>query len=218
MEAKRTGPLPGSFETELGPLVDRVASAAGARLDDRERKAVLVWLDRLEQWNARIDLTAARSRLELVDIMLADALILSAHVARGARVIDVGAGSGAPGLALALLRSDLRLTLVEPRTKRASFLRTAAGSAGRSDVVIERARGQALAGRRAWAVAVSRATLPAQEWLELGVSLVSPGGCVWVLLAKDPPPKDARATLERDYAYTWPLTGAERRGLVYRVG
>ena len=36
------------------------------------------------EWNARIDLTAARSDEELVDLMLADALILAARVPAGA--------------------------------------------------------------------------------------------------------------------------------------
>ena len=69
------------------------------------------------------------------------------------------------------------------------------GSLNRADVTIERARGEALAGRRAWDVAVSRATLAPADWLEAGTTLAAPGGTVWVLLAKDSPPAHPRATL-----------------------
>ena len=62
--------------------------------------------------------------------MLADALRPRAAHPRGARVVDVGTGAGAPGLALALLRPDLRVTLVEPLGKRAAFLRTVLGAVG----------------------------------------------------------------------------------------
>ncbi len=207
-----------SMTAKLGALVSRAAEALGrAPLDAPTRDAIVLWLERLEEWNARIDLTAARSREELVDLMLADGLVLAPRIPPGGRVIDVGTGAGAPGLALALLRSDLRVTLVEPLAKRTSFLRTVLGALGRADVAIERARGEALAGRRAWDVAISRATLAPAPWLDMGASLAAPGGAVWVLLAKDGPPAHPRAALEDDYSYTWPLTGAERRAVSYRV-
>ncbi len=202
---------------KLGPLVSQAAAALGAPLAGTAHGAIVSWLERLEEWNARIDLTAARSREELVDLMLADALVLAQRVPEGARVIDVGTGAGAPGLALALLRDDLRVTLVEPLAKRTAFLRTALGATGRTDVTLERARAEALAGRRAWDVAVSRATLAPGAWLDVGTSLAAPGGAVWVLLAKDDPPAHPRAALEGDHGYTWPLTGARRRAVTYRV-
>ena len=192
----------------LGPRIDRAAAAFGVTLDDRACEQLAVWLERLQEWNARIDLTAARSDDELVDLMLADALFLLPRLHAGARVVDVGTGAGAPGLALALLRPDLRVTLIEPQGKRAAFLRTVVGEVGRADVVIERVRGEALEGRRAWDVAVSRATLAPTAWLDLAVTLSAPGGSVWVLLAKDAAPAHPRATVEEDLAYTWPLTAA----------
>jgi 16S rRNA (guanine527-N7)-methyltransferase len=202
---------------QLESLVDRAATALGASVDATGRAGVLAWLERLQEWNARIDLTAARSPEELVDLMLADALVLSGQLPEGSRVVDVGTGAGAPGLALALLRPDLKVTLVEPLGKRAAFLRTALGAASRADVCIERARGESLAGRRAWDIAVSRATLAPTEWLDLAVTLAAPGGSVWVLLARDEAPVHARATVEQDLAYIWPLTGASRRAVRYLI-
>jgi 16S rRNA (guanine527-N7)-methyltransferase len=202
---------------KLGPLVAQAAAALGSPLADATQGALVQWLERLEEWNARIDLTAARSREELVDLMVADALVLAPRLPRGARVVDVGTGAGAPGLALALVRDDLRVTLVEPLAKRTAFLRTALGAVGRADVRLERARSEALAGRRAWDAAVSRATLAPAIWLDVGASLAAPGGTVWVLLARDDPPAHPRVALEEDHRYTWPLTGAERRAVCYRV-
>jgi 16S rRNA (guanine527-N7)-methyltransferase len=199
------------------PRVDRAARALGATLSTAVQASVETWLARLQDWNARMDLTAARGPDELVDLMLADALVLASHLPQDARIIDVGTGAGAPGLALALLRPDLRVTLVEPLGKRASFLRTVIGTAGRADILVERVRGEALAGRRAWDVAVSRATLSPAAWVDLASTLVPAGGHVWVLLARDRPPSHPRLTLERDETYAWPLTGAERRAARYRV-
>ncbi|MDP9149417.1 MAG: class I SAM-dependent methyltransferase [Myxococcota bacterium] len=202
---------------KLDALVERAAAAHGTKVGPEALVHIGGWLTRIEEWNARIDLTAARSREELVDLMLADALVLAQRVPRDGRLLDVGSGAGAPGLALALLRTDLRVTLVEPLGKRASFLRLILGVVGRPDVMIERARGEALAGRRDWDAVVSRATLPPAAWLDLGTQLTAKGGSVWVLLAKGDPPVHLRATVETDVSYAWPLTGAERRALAYRV-
>jgi 16S rRNA (guanine527-N7)-methyltransferase len=206
-----------SVAAKLGLLVARATSGFGPSIDAGAASAIEKWLERLEEWNARMDLTAARSAPELVDLMLADALVLSTRVTRGARVVDVGTGAGAPGLALALLRPDIATTLIEPLGKRASFLRTVIGVVERTDIVLERKRGDAFAGRREWDVAISRATLEPSAWLDLGVSLVHPGGIVWTLLARDEPPTHPHAVVEDDFAYAWPLTGAERRAVLYRV-
>lgn len=201
----------------FGRGIERAAAAFGVTLDARTREHVATWLGLLQQWDARIDLTAARSDDELVDLMLADALLLAPRLPADARVVDVGTGAGAPGLALALLRPDLRVTLVEPLGKRAAFLRTVVGEVGRADVDIERARGEALEGRRAWDVAMSRATLGPKAWLDLAVTLAAPGGSVWVLLAKDEAPANPRASVEEDLAYTWPLTAVARRAVRFSV-
>jgi 16S rRNA (guanine527-N7)-methyltransferase len=208
---------------KLGSLASRTAraltaaNALGTAIDVTAQAHVGAWLARLDEWNARIDLTAARSEDELVDLMLADALVLAPRIPPAAYLVDVGTGAGAPGLALALLRPDLKVTLVEPLGKRASFLRTVIGEVGRVDIILERARGEALARASTWSVAVSRATIPPPEWLDLGTRLASPDGIVWVLLAEDGAPSHPRARIEADFEYVWPLTGVRRRAIAYRV-
>jgi 16S rRNA (guanine527-N7)-methyltransferase len=206
-----------SVTAKLGSLVDRAAAGLGRTLAPNTRAAIETWLERLSEWNERIDLTAARLPEELVDLMVADAIRLAPTLAPGARVIDVGTGAGAPGLAVALLRDDVHMTLVEPLGKRASFLRTMIGVLGRTNIAVERARGEAFAGRGAWDVAMSRATWAPSAWLELATTLAAPGGQVWVLLAKDAAPSHPHAAIDAEYLYTWPLTGVARRAIVYRV-
>lgn len=185
-------------------------------IDAAARPSVATWLRLLGEWNARIDLTAARGDRELVDLMLADALVLAKHLPEKARVVDVGTGAGAPGLAVALLRPDLDMTLVEPLGKRASFMRTVVGTVGRADVKILRERADAVAKRgRAFDVATSRATLPPSEWIPMGLALAE---TAWVLLAKEDPPelKSDGIAIVHDLSYEWPLTSAQRRAVAFR--
>lgn len=43
-------------------------------------------------------------------------------------VVDVGSGAGFPGIPLKIVRTDLRLVLVEPSLKKCSFLRSIVGT------------------------------------------------------------------------------------------
>jgi 16S rRNA (guanine527-N7)-methyltransferase len=192
------------------PLVRSVADelAPGLPIDAGSMGRLL---DLVCDWNARVDLTAARSNQELVDLFVADALVLARESAtQGQHWIDVGAGAGAPGLPLALLSPGLGMTLVEPRAKRVAFLRTALGLLGRVDVSVERARSDELESG-AFDVAVSRATLAPDAWLKGGARLAR--SAVWVLLARSEPPAHSGWRLESDVAYRWPLTDVERRAL-----
>lgn len=183
-------------------------------VDPARKSDVRRWLDLLGQWNARIDLTAARGPDELHDLMIADAAVLAARIPEGARIVDVGSGAGAPGLALAILRPDLKITLVEPLKKRVAFLRTVIGSLDRRDVELVGERVESVVAARgvSWDVAISRATLAPAEWISVGLSLAP---SVWVLLAKDEPPVTAAARAVEEHAYAWPLTKASRRAVRY---
>jgi 16S rRNA (guanine527-N7)-methyltransferase len=189
----------------------------GFLIPPESEKKLRSWLDLLVTWNAKLDLTAARSTEELVDLMVADALVLAGNLGSSADVVDVGSGAGAPGLPLALLRPDLKVTLVEPLVKRVSFLRTVLAAVDRLDVRLERGHGESLVERgESFDVAVSRATLPPAEWLPLAERLARDEA--WVLLAREEPPAaTARFDLDRTVDYTWPLTGAQRRAAKYRA-
>jgi 16S rRNA (guanine527-N7)-methyltransferase len=205
---------------ELAGRVARVAEGLASSPSAEVLATLGGWVAMVASWNARIDLTAARSDDELCDLMLADAVFLAPRLPRDARVVDVGSGAGAPGLPLAIVRPDLHLTLVEPLQKRVAFLRTVTGSILAPDARPEVVRGRGEDVKRshpAFGIAVSRATLAPPAWLELGAAL-APEGDVWVLLAREPPPELVGRAIADDIRYAWPLTGAERRAVRYVVG
>lgn len=186
-------------------VLEELAPAALSR-----ETTVFAWIDLVRTWNAKIDLTAARTEQELVDLLLADAAMLAARLPEGARLVDVGTGAGAPGLGVALLRPDVHATLVEPLQKRVAFLRTAQGALALKNISVLRARGEELATKgTTFDVAVSRATLSPEDWLALGRQLAP---SVWVLLARGEAPAGA---IDEDVRYEWPLTRAERRAVRY---
>jgi 16S rRNA (guanine527-N7)-methyltransferase len=172
------------------------------------------YLDLLVEWNQRIDLTAARSEDELVDLTLADALIVLAGAPTTSQAwVDVGSGAGAPALPLALLLPEPKWTLVEPKTKRVAFLRTAIGALSLA-ATVQRARSADVASG-AHEVALSRATLAPELWLREGARLAN--RIVWVLLARGEVPELDGWQVTGDWTYRWPLTGAERRAVRFEA-
>ena len=174
------------------------------------------YCDLVVAWNQRVDLTAARDADELVDLLLADALAMTAarRATPGERWFDVGSGVGAPGIPLALL-APMNMTLVEPRTKRVAFLRTAAGSLSRPDIAVSRSRSDDFPDASC-DVAVARATLPPPEWLKEGTRLATRS--VWLLLAKAALPELNGQQILADISYQWPLTGVSRRAVCLSTG
>jgi 16S rRNA (guanine527-N7)-methyltransferase len=194
--------------------IAEIAASLGAALPEGADAKLAAWLGQMVTWNKQVDLTAARSEDELADLMLADGLMLASRVPKGVTVVDIGTGAGAPGLALAIARPDLRVTLVEPLAKRVAFLRTVLAAIGREDVNVLRMKLHEL--RTRFDVAIARATFPPAEWLMRSEEVVSvPDGSAWVLLAKEPAPEDPDTVAVEDVAYTWPATGVARRAVRY---
>jgi 16S rRNA (guanine527-N7)-methyltransferase len=98
-----------------------------------------------------------------------------------ARLVDVGAGAGVPGIPLALARPALAVTLCEAASRKTAFLGEARVALGlEARLVVETTRAETL-GRRADAretfdVAVARAVGPVATCLELMLPLLRVGG------------------------------------------
>lgn len=60
----------------------------------------------------------------------------------GVAVVDVGSGAGLPGLALAIVRPDLHLHLVEPMLRRTTWLSTTIDELGLSNCTVHRGRAE----------------------------------------------------------------------------
>jgi 16S rRNA (guanine(527)-N(7))-methyltransferase RsmG len=182
-EAQRGGPA-----AATAALVRALAQAWNAVCADDQIAALSQYAESLLRWNARINLTAARSIDVLVGEHFPDAFALALKLEQPAHVIDVGSGGGLPAIPLALLRPGLAITLVEPIAKKAAFLRTAIRELALGDrVSVQVGRGEAVAKDtpRAFDAAVSRATLAPAKWLVLGAKLVRPGGRVFALTTAD---------------------------------
>ncbi|HEU5036099.1 MAG TPA: 16S rRNA (guanine(527)-N(7))-methyltransferase RsmG [Nocardioides sp.] len=114
----------------------------------------------------------------LWDRHLVNCALLADLVPPGADVCDIGSGAGLPGLVLAIARTDLQVTLVEPLLRRTTFLEEAVTALGLDHVEVVRGRADSLHGRRRFAVVTSRAVAPLDRLLGWSMPLVEPTGAL----------------------------------------
>lgn len=101
-------------------------------------------------------------------------------IPQGARVVDVGSGAGLPGIALAVARPDVSVTLVEPLARRTAFLSEAVSTLRLDRATVLRARAEEWArhGGRidTYDVVTARAVAPLDRLAAWCLPLVSVGG------------------------------------------
>jgi 16S rRNA (guanine527-N7)-methyltransferase len=108
---------------------------------------------------------------------LGNSALLAPLVSAAVTVVDVGSGAGLPGIPLALVRPDLRVVLLEPLLRRATFLQEAVTALGLGPrVTVQRGRAEEVAGRLRGDVVTARAVADVDQLLRWCHPLVRPGG------------------------------------------
>ena len=118
---KEAGAQPSEF---FAGEITRELPRFGLSLDKPRLLALSRYLAELDLWRRRTNLTGPMSAEDLVPHAL-ESILGEKLIIDGARLLDIGSGAGLPGLPLAIVRTDLSVTLLEPRGKRATFLRHA---------------------------------------------------------------------------------------------
>jgi 16S rRNA (guanine(527)-N(7))-methyltransferase RsmG len=87
---------------------------------------LLDYLALLEKWNARVNLTASTD-WDALHPFFEEAIWASGFYPKGSiRHLDIGSGAGFPAIPIRILAPQMKLEMVESRTKRAFFLEKAA--------------------------------------------------------------------------------------------
>lgn len=97
---------------------------------------MLTYLDLLQRWNRKINLTAIEGAEASVTRHFGESLYLSRWVELKGKLIDIGSGAGFPGLALKITFPELATTLLEPAAKKRAFLKEVARACGMDAVEV----------------------------------------------------------------------------------
>lgn len=98
------------------------------KLAEDQLGQISTYIDLLQKWNARMNLTAVRDSEQILQRHFGESLFAAWHlVAKDSTisVADIGSGAGFPGVPMKIYAPGLRSTLIESHGKKATFLREA---------------------------------------------------------------------------------------------
>ncbi|MDB6144625.1 MAG: gidB [Pseudomonas sp.] len=101
--------------------LSRGALQLGVDLSESQHSQLLAYLALLIKWNKAYNLTAVRDPDEMVSRHLLDSLSVVPFIA-GDRWLDVGSGGGMPGIPLAILFPEMKVTVLDSNGKKTRFL------------------------------------------------------------------------------------------------
>ncbi|MGD9126781.1 MAG: 16S rRNA (guanine(527)-N(7))-methyltransferase RsmG [Planctomycetia bacterium] len=87
------------------------------QVEQLDRYCQLLW-----DWNTKVNLTRHTDYEKFVSRDIVDSRVLADQLAEGERILDVGSGGGVPGIVLAILRPDLKVTMAESVGKKSKIL------------------------------------------------------------------------------------------------
>jgi len=171
---------------EIDPLalLTEGVVALGLELPPATLEQLRIYLEELQVWNAKTNLTGLKNPRDMIIKHFLDSLAVSPFLGRAVSLIDLGSGAGFPGLVLKLARPELNLTLVEARQKKTAFLEYLVSRLRLTGVeVVQTHLTPSLARKREPKVdaVVSRATFLLPRLLELAEPLLATGGLVLAL-------------------------------------
>ncbi|MFG6430212.1 16S rRNA (guanine(527)-N(7))-methyltransferase RsmG [Roseateles sp. LYH14W] len=182
-------------------MKDTLASAArelGLDLSDAQLDQLLAYLALLQKWNKVYNLTAVRDPAQMLSHHLIDSLSVIAPLQRHgapARLMDVGAGGGLPGVVIAICFPGTDVSCVDAVAKKATFIQQVAAELKLPNLHGVHSRVEQLKAE-SFGVITSRAFASLVDFTSLTRQLLAEGA-VWMAM-KGQHPADEIAALPAD--------------------
>lgn len=171
-------------------LLCELSAEYGVMLTDEMTAKLDRYAELLVEWNEKMNLTAITDPTGIVVKHFADSLAAVPYLPQkeGISLIDVGTGAGFPGIPFAIVRPDIKLTLLDSLNKRLTFLEAVCMEL---NIPVERIHARAEEGgrkpelREKFDVATARAVAALPVLLEYCLPFVKKGGCFVALKGPD---------------------------------
>ncbi|PQO95890.1 16S rRNA (guanine(527)-N(7))-methyltransferase RsmG [Massilia phosphatilytica] len=189
---------------------------AAMRLDvsPAQQDKLMNYLALMFKWNAVYNLTSLRDPMQMVTHHLLDSLAAVPAFAAAKNVLDVGSGGGLPGIVLAIVRPDMKVSMIDTVHKKTAFLTQVKAELGLVNVTVYTARVEQLQVSDKFDVITSRAFADLSDFVNWSSHLLADGGRYIAL--KGVAPKDEQERLPAEWKVDKveplevPRLGAER--------
>lgn len=196
----------------IGRLLQPFASLDSMRLRD-----ISTYIDLLLKWNAWVNLTAVRDPEQIVTRHFGESFFAARMIqdrAAPRSVIDLGSGAGFPGIPVAMLMPDAKVTLIEANQKKSTFLKEVIFALQLKNVEVFTGRAEGYSGNGE--AVTARAVEKFDETLPVAIGLAVPGGLVAAMIGTS---QVGRAkALGKTVEWEEPVSIPESLGRVILVG
>ncbi len=163
----------------------QASSLMSLDLTEKQIECAIAYSELLLKWNLHMNLTAIRTLEGVVIKHFLDSLAIVEHI-RGQRVIDIGSGAGFPGIAVALVRPNFQVMLLDAKSKKVQFLRHAIAKFGFDNVEVVHQRIQNYSSRGGFDTALVRSLGSLSAIAEFALPVLSKSGRVIAMKGKRP--------------------------------
>ncbi|WP_297429618.1 16S rRNA (guanine(527)-N(7))-methyltransferase RsmG [Clostridium sp.] len=163
-------------------LMCQSSEDVGIQLSKEQFEKFIDYMKLLQEWNEKINLTAIIEDGEIIKKHFIDSIKSFKRVEfkNAGNLIDVGTGAGFPGLPIAIMKEDIKVTLLDSLNKRIKFLNTVITKLGLSNVTTIHSRAEDGARdskfREKFDIATSRAVANMSVLSEFCLPYVKVGG------------------------------------------
>ena len=150
----------------------------GFFLKSEEFKKFEKYLFLIEEWNKKINITSIKKQEEVAIKHFIDSLLVLKHVSLSGIIADIGTGGGFPGIPLKIVEPSFEIFLIEPKRKRASFLKTVISNLSLEKITVFNERAENFKEKGKFDFTISRALSDINTFCELSLPLLKNGGCL----------------------------------------
>lgn len=198
----------------LSAVLDEGIAAMRLDVSPAQQDKLMNYLALMFKWNAVYNLTSLRDPMQMVTHHLLDSLAAVPAFAAAKNVLDVGSGGGLPGIVLAIVRPDMKVSMIDTVHKKTAFLTQVKAELGLANVTVYTARVEQLQVSEKFDVITSRAFADLSDFVNWSSHLLADGGRYIAL--KGVAPKDEQERLPAEWKVDKvepldvPRLGAER--------
>ena len=151
------------------------------RLDNDQVKKLMEYLELLNKWNSTYNLTAVRNPEAMLTYHLLDSLAVVPFLTDVKNLLDVGSGGGLPGLILAIVYPEMKVSLIDIVHKKTAFLNQVKIELGLENVTVYTGRVEELEVNEPFDGIISRAFASLNDFVSLSSQLLSEDGLFYAM-------------------------------------
>lgn len=164
------------------------------RLDNVQVKKLMDYLTLLDKWNSTYNLTAVRDPQAMLTYHLLDSLAVVPFLSEVKNLLDVGSGGGLPGVVLAIVYPEMKVSMIDIVHKKTAFLNQVKIELGLDNVMVYTGRVEELEIDELFDGIISRAFANLNDFVSLSSHVLSDNGFFYAM--KGLIPEDEISNLE----------------------